>query len=248
MSNQTESRTTPVVPITNTADVGANAIVQDSETPSSNRYVCLTQPKSKRKAIQVGQGGTKPEIARWVPGSVLKYATPSNAYPDSGKADLALSLFAEAIKLWNEVGVVKFQRADREVDANIILRYAGPPPTDGTRARGFFPDAKKTNYIELYSFAFDPSQVGILKWVFLHELGHVLGLRHEFANDIDPQDNTVFEGGSVTVGARNSLSIMSYEPNRDFQQSDKDGTKTFYGYKNEALINNVKVHDYTPGK
>ena len=58
---------------------------------------------------------------------------------------------------------------------------------------------------------------------FLHELGHVLGLRHEFA--------IAEEGrGAVTLGADNEKSVMAYDPDGPpaIRPSDIEGTKAFY--------------------
>jgi len=77
---------------------------------------------------------------------------------------------------------------------------------------------------------------------FQHELGHVMGLRHEFADTGTPT--------GVLLGVRNVLSIMTYAAARTIQSTDVQWTRIFYSLPNGALItdatNSVRIHDYTP--
>lgn len=79
-------------------------------------------------------------------------------------------------------------------------------------AEAFFPNGNDLNYINVYQEGIGGTWFPQLKSVFLHELGHVLGLRHEFAMDPGP----MHEGGSVQFGPRDPYSVMNYrsEPPR----------------------------------
>ncbi|KAH8761302.1 hypothetical protein BGZ57DRAFT_737377, partial [Hyaloscypha finlandica] len=89
------------------------------------------------------------------------------------------------------------------------------------------------------NFALSPPQRGILKDVFLHELGHVLGLRHEFAGDSKRQVKKhqgklgvhESEDGAVRFMQRNKKSVMSYTMPPSMQQTDKDQVRAFYSLK-----------------
>ena len=79
-------------------------------------------------------------------------------------------------------------------------------------AEAFFPNGNDLSYVNVYSEGVGGTWFPQLKSVFLHELGHVLGLRHEFA--MDP--GSMYEGGSVQFGPRDPYSVMNYrsEPPR----------------------------------
>jgi hypothetical protein len=73
--------------------------------------------------------------------------------------------------------------------------------------------------------------VQYLKNIFLHELGHVLGLRHEFAPELeDTGDNY-----TVQIGPRNPLSVMGYEFPPQIQPSDVENAKGFYKFPGTSL-------------
>ncbi len=50
-----------------------------------------------------------------------------------------------------------------------------------TLARAFFPNAEDLNTVFVYKRAFDPDTVNYQSNIFAHEVGHIIGLRHEFA-------------------------------------------------------------------
>ena len=90
--------------------------------------------------------------------------------------------------------------------------------------------------------------------VFAHELGHVLGLRHEFAiGDVRDRMTASREGkDAVRIDAPNEKSVMNYraEP-PEIQQSDIDSTRKFYSMTEDAAgelpqIGGTKIIDYTP--
>ncbi|KXJ84806.1 hypothetical protein Micbo1qcDRAFT_169931, partial [Microdochium bolleyi] len=62
--------------------------------------------------------------------------------------------------------------------------------------------------------------------VFLHELGHILGLRHEFAD---------LEGGAIQWGSRNPYSVMSYNFPPQIQPSDEKDTRSFYDFPGQRV-------------
>ncbi len=79
----------------------------------------------------------------------------------------------------------------------------------------------------VYPAAFSPDYIGIMPNVFAHELGHVLGLRHEFAQ-YDPEqaskrppvEDSLGGAESILVGARNPNSVMAYVFPPVIQRSD----------------------------
>jgi hypothetical protein len=82
----------------------------------------------------------------------------------------------------------------------------------------------------------------------LHELGHVIGLRHEFALDPDPErPGQVIEGGGAQrLGRKNDHSVMSYDDINNINDLDKEDTKTFYNFENKTVLNGAPITDFTP--
>ena len=90
-----------------------------------------------------------------------------------------------------------------------LLEHASKKDTD-TLAKSFLPSStlKGVQRLQVFYNAFHLRSLFWLKNIFLHELGHILGLRHKFVLD---KEEGAFEGDVVVFfGARNKESVMSY--------------------------------------
>ncbi|KIW90279.1 uncharacterized protein Z519_08923 [Cladophialophora bantiana CBS 173.52] len=118
------------------------------------------------------------------------------------KLGSTINFAASATAEWNSHNVgVTFNGVSDADDAAFVLAYGGD--NEGVLASAFFPDAEVLN---------------TLRNVFLHELGHVLGLRHEFA--LGP---ALYEEGAFRMATTNPESVMSFEfppENRDCNALD----------------------------
>jgi hypothetical protein len=205
-------------------------------------YTCVTElnpPKSSPAAIMVG---LFEEIPRWKFGSVINFATYAEGYPAPGDAIYAANALIEAAEIWNSARVgVTLKWVPNIEDAAFVLAYGGALGT--VLASAFFPSNSSLETLYVYEYGFDKTEQtskrrkftnhGIMKNVFLHELGHVLGLRHEFAMKPGPN-----EGGAITIGAANIESVMSYVFPPELQESDIQDTRVFYKHPH--------IVDYTP--
>lgn len=233
------------VPATLTgADLRKDLPEKASDAPSAGEpsYTCVTQrnaPRSSPAAIMVGLWE---EIPRWKYGSVINFATYADGYPAPGDAIYAANCLIEAAEVWNSARIgVTFKWVPSVDDAAFVLAYGGK--LNSVLASAFFPGSKDLENLFVYQHGFDKtertskkgkySNYGIMKNVFLHELGHVLGLRHEFAMDPD-----TYEGGAVILGSANSESVMSYVFPPELQQSDIKDTQDFYKHP--------LIMDYSP--
>jgi hypothetical protein len=80
----------------------------------------------------------------------------------------------------------------------------------------------------------------------LHELGHILGLRHEFQKWSLAWFQDSIAAPTVEFGPANLQSVMSYTFPPKLQQSDKDSTKEFYKLANGTVLGDYKVTDFVP--
>lgn len=186
--------------------------------------------------------GTDEHVPRWEPGAVIKWSAWRMGYKTQDDADYAAQQLALAAEKWNEAKVgVTFEFVPLAQDATFVVCHGG---SNGTvLASAFFPNAKDLNFVYVYSYAFVPGWRENLWKVLTHELGHVLGLRHEFAMDT----GRLYEGGAVQVGERNEFSVMNYrrEP-PEIQPSDIASTQAFYKLNMGDKISQSEIIDYTP--
>lgn len=204
-----------------------------------SRYRCVTEAAvvlsagKDNAAIRVGTGT---QVPRWKKGSVVNFAAYSGGYPTPNHATFAAYRLNEAATMWNRIldGRVTLKWVARLEDAAFVLGYGG----DGgsTLARAFFPSSEDLNTLIVYQGAFAAGTINSMTNIFLHEVGHALGLRHEFA---------AREGGSVPFGPPNPASVMSYNFPPQIQPSDETGTRAFYDYTG-TTIGPLPVVDYLP--
>ena len=174
-------------------------------------------PKSDPFSIQLGLDRV---IYRWMQGTTVQFAAFAGGYPTDDQALYAALRLNEATRRWNELSLgVSFEWVEALEDATFVLAYGGN--AGSTLARAFFPNDNGLNVVYIYQKAFEEGNINFMANFFLHELGHVLGLRHEFAPE-------TLEDESLQLGLRNLKSVMSYTFPPEIQGSDVKSTKTFY--------------------
>lgn len=222
-----------------------------------HQYVCKTQegfeptwgaaprgylnPDAPVDSLVVGMGEIVP---RWdnTPPRTLRYFVLNRTFPNNEYAEYAAVSMEGASKEWNDLNLgVTFTATTDRSTANFYVVYENSTPElRGVLASAFFPNEINQD-ITIYSFAFEPANRDIMQGVLLHELGHVLGLRHEHALEREQGS------GAVRFMDVNPDSVMSYTHFPPvMRDTDITGTKAFYALDNGFLIGTQPVVDYEP--
>ncbi|RYP03676.1 hypothetical protein DL765_010422 [Monosporascus sp. GIB2] len=204
--------------------------------PHTGHYHCATQRRSHTR-LQVGTDGF---IPRWTKGSTVKYIVRTESFPTPDMATYTAGKLAEAISMWKGKGV-RFQQVYPTCKATFQVIYHDMPAYNDANvyAEAFFPNnhspIKRT--LIVYGPALNKSNRDYLANILSHEIGHIMGLRHEFAAKTNSG-----ETGSVLWGKENDSSIMNYFDHLSkwrVQKQDLEDLESFYEStekKHEELV------------
>ena len=227
-------------------------------------YPCATQigrletfgkpPGGEQSGLGEGQSGlvigTGPIIPRWTastsrPTKLLYFAI-RDGFPSDNDFQYTATAFQQAADEWNAIGFgLNISRTSDRALANFVIRYIKPAKDEGYLASAFFPNEVEDVLVYDKTLV-EPKWKAILKNSFLHEIGHIIGLRHEFAIKGDSFGDKPEETPAKQFGSENPHSVMSYEDINNIQETDKHDVKEFYKLPNNYEIDGVKIWDYVP--
>jgi len=223
----------------------------------TDNYTCFTQGNSEPiwwkppqtagssdpHSINVGLGTIIPRWEVSDRSTTLRYFVQADTFPSIQDVQDVATAFQEAADEWNCLGLgVTFTPAPKDENFHFKVIYEvndASDPDEATRyAEAFFPhqcsrDVLVTNY------ALSTLSRPILRNVFLHEIGHILGLRHEFA--------VAEEGcGAVRFMEDNPESVMAYTAKPTIQNTDIVGVRAFYKKPNGDMSLGSAIVDFRP--
>jgi hypothetical protein len=184
--------------------------------------------------------GKDDRILRWRKGSTILYNIYTESFQTPGAVALVGEAMEEAISMWGGNIGVDFRRVRRDEAATFQIAYQKFPLDNdpNTYAESFFPREWASS---LFVYQKGLENAAYLANILAHELGHVLGLRHEFA----PEEE---EDCSVRFGNKNDQSVMNYFDHASKHivgQQDLDELAAFYAY-DQAYYREWLVVDITP--
>ncbi|KAK4164410.1 hypothetical protein QBC43DRAFT_289008 [Cladorrhinum sp. PSN259] len=186
-------------------------------------------------------------IPRWAKPANLLYYVVKDGFSEDDFTHTAKS-FQEAADEWNDLDFgVNISATTNRAQANFLVKYFEPEEADDlTLASAFFPN-KVGDVLVYRTTLVEPECRKVLRNTFLHEIGHILGLRHEFANEDDPEKpGKKRESLAHLFGSVNPHSVMSYDDVNNINELDKEDVKAFYQLANGSKINGARVTDYLP--
>ena len=199
--------------------------------------------EQKRGLVAMVTSGPDPRVIRWRPGKSLSYTVVKSTFRDDQCYQRARRDMRLATASWEAVCGVRFQHEshlddDSDVDTDAaVFRVRQIGGGGSLIASAFFPDwLPEERWINLYDgyFAGNPSfePIGVLR----HELGHVLGFRHEHVRIEAPMDCPDEEMADTrALTEYDPESVMHYfcggMGNRELAITtlDKQGAQAIYG-------------------
>lgn len=140
--------------------------------------------------------------------------------PDGAKSAIE-ELFGEALLKWDDAAPVKFAKRTDAWDFEIVMSSSDDCDANGcVLAMAFFPDAGQ-HKLWLYPKMFTQTRKEQID-TFIHEIGHVFGLRHFFANITERRWRSEVFGKHVPFG------IMNYGDQSELTRADKSDLKRLY--------------------
>jgi hypothetical protein len=193
-------------------------------------HVCRTdargfaQPKN-RSPLDLVLDASNGFIPLWAKNTTLLWRFQERslnrfANPDAVKA-IVEKLMADAVLAWGDAVPVKFAKATDIWDFEIVVNANDDcDPAGCTLARAFFPDSGRHD-LAVFPKMFDDVRAEQVE-TMAHELGHVFGLRHFFAQ----VSETAWP--SAIFGKHRKVSIMNYGANSKLTTQDRKDLKKLY--------------------
>jgi hypothetical protein len=130
-------------------------------------------------------------------------------------------LLGEAILKWGDAAPIKFAKRNDAWDFEIVVRQTDDCDINGcVLASAFFPDAGRHRLTIFPRMFTQPREEQVE--TLIHEIGHVFGLRHFFAE----VSETAFP--SEIFGRHDKFTIMNYGPDSVLTQDDKADLRRLY--------------------
>jgi len=197
---------------------------------SKNKIVCSTDKlgyarPDGRSPAELRVDTSEGFIPLWEKGSILRWKFSEDSlavFKHSSKIKKRLrKLMSNGLSAWGDFLPVKFSENEDASDFEIVVRESDKCSILGcTLASAFFPDSGQHQLV-IYPQLFEQSEDEQVE-TMAHELGHIFGLRHFFAEIEEKQ------WPSELFGANDKFTIMNYGEESILTSTDQDDLKALY--------------------
>lgn len=188
--------------------------------------ICTTDYRPrKRNPLDIVLDATDGFIPLWEKNSVLRWrfnATSLSFFqrPDALRNKIR-ELLEKAIVAWGDALPIRFTENSDNSDFEIFVEQSEKCSPQGcTLAQAFFPDSGR-HRLTIFPTMFEQSGKEQID-TMTHELGHIFGLRHFFAPDLEPS------WPSEVFGENEPFSIMNYGALSEITDADRRDLKLLY--------------------
>jgi hypothetical protein len=206
-----------------------------------NHVVCDTDPRGHarpqgRSPLEIVVDASEGFIPLWAKDTTLRWQFRERSLrvfrnPTAAKSAIR-RLFGEALLAWGDAAPVRFAERSDAWDFEIVMRRADDCDANGcVLASAFFPDAGR-HMLTLYPRMFSQSRAEQVE-TLIHEVGHIFGLRHFFAN----VSETAFP--SQIFGVHRPFSIMNYGSQSTLTADDRADLKKLYQLAWRGQLTNI---------
>jgi hypothetical protein len=192
--------------------------------------VCDTEPRGHatprgRSPLEIVVDASEGFIPLWAKNTTLRWRFRERSMnnftnPAAARSEIR-NLLGEALLAWGTAAPVKFAEDQDVWDFEIVMRNAADCDASGcVLASAFFPDSGR-HQLQVYPTMFEqPSEEQVE--TLIHEIGHIFGLRHFFAN----VSETTWP--SEIFGTHSKFSIMNYGSLSELTNEDKGDLSRLY--------------------
>jgi len=204
-------------------------------------FICDTETKgyptpNNRDPLEIVLDATDGFIPLWASDVTLRWRFQETALLQFVNVEeiktYVRQLFAEGVLLWGDAAPVRFKEAQDAWDFEIVVKAENKCSEIGcTLASAFFPDGGR-HEVKVYPRMFQQSRKEQVE-TMAHEVGHIFGLRHFFA-DVSETAWPV-----EVFGAHERFSIMNYGSNSTMTDNDRSDLKTLYALARSGALTHV---------
>jgi hypothetical protein len=178
-----------------------------------------------RSPLEIVVDASEGFVPLWEENTTLRWTfreSSLQAFEDPAAAAQAIeTLLGKAVLAWEDAAPVKFARQDDAWDFEIVVRNADDCDISGcVLASAFFPDPGRHELV-LYPKMFEQNEEEQVE-TLAHEIGHVFGLRHFFAQISETR------WASEIFGKHSKFSIMNYGEDSKLTADDRKDLKRLY--------------------